>query len=177
MILNPRWKTRNQSKCKFSHEKCIGVRVFIFFFFGSYDEFHPFLYKQFADRKYKEFPTFDSAVDEFFSAIESQKLELKTRRQEEAALKKLESVRKEQEKRVNILLDQQITNVRKAQLIELNLQLVDAAITIIRNAVASQMDWQDLNDLVKEEKRRENPIALIIDTLKLDTNQLTLILT
>lgn len=143
----------------------------------SYDEFHPFLYNQFANRKHKEFPTFDSAVDEFFSAIESQKLELKTRRQEEAALKKLDSVRREQENRVQTLLNQQVTNVRKAQLIELNLNLVDAAITIIRNAVASQMDWQDLNDLVKEEKRRENPIALIIETLKLDTNQITLVLT
>ncbi|KAL9557312.1 hypothetical protein MBANPS3_001466 [Mucor bainieri] len=142
-----------------------------------YDEFHPFLYKQFANRQFKEYPTFDKAVDEFFSAIESQKLELKSRRQEEAALKKLETVRKEQEKRVQSLLDQQITNVRKAQLIELNLQMVDAAITIIRNAVASQMDWQDLQDLVKEEKRRENPIAMIIDDLKLATNQLTLVLT
>lgn len=143
----------------------------------SYDEFHPFLYKQFANRQFKEYATFDKAVDEFFSAIESQKLELKSRRQEEAALKKLEAVRKEQESRVQSLLNQQITNVRKAQLIELNLQMVDAAITIIRNAVASQMDWQDLNDLVKEEKRRENPIAMIIDKLKLETNQLTLVLT
>lgn len=135
------------------------------------------MYKQFANRQFKEYPTFDKAVDEFFSAIESQKLELKSRRQEEAALKKLEAVRKEQESRVQTLLNQQITNVRKAQLIELNLQMVDAAITIIRNAVASQMDWQDLNDLVKEEKRRENPIAMIIDNLKLATNQLTLVLT
>lgn len=174
IILNQRQKMKKKLKCKLILIKWRRVLTRIF---GSYDEFHPFLYKQFANRKYKEFPTFDSAVDEFFSAIESQKLELKTRRQEEAALKKLDSVRKEQEKRVNILLDQQITNVRKAQLIELNLQLVDAAITIIRNAVASQMDWQDLNDLVKEEKRRENPIALIIETLKLDTNQLTLVLT
>lgn len=142
-----------------------------------YDEFHPFLYRQFANRQFKEYPTFDKAVDEFFSAIESQKLELKSRRQEEAALKKLEAVRKEQESRVQSLLNQQITNVRKAQLIELNLQMVDAAITIIRNAVASQMDWQDLQDLVKEEKRRENPIAMIIDDLKLATNQLTLVLT
>ncbi|KAI9483824.1 MAG: fibronectin-binding protein A N-terminus-domain-containing protein [Benjaminiella poitrasii] len=141
-----------------------------------YDEFHPYLYKQFENRAYKKFETFDKAVDEFFSAIESQKLELKSRRQEEAALKKLEAVRKEQESRVQSLLSQQITNVRKAQLIELNLQMVDAAITIIRNAVASQMDWQDLNDLVKEEKRRMNPIAMIIDTLKLETNQITLVL-
>ncbi|KAG0799249.1 hypothetical protein G6F22_003417 [Rhizopus arrhizus] len=142
-----------------------------------YDEFHPHLYKQFSNRKFKEFSTFDKAVDEFFSSIEAQKLELKTRRQEEAALKKLEAVKLEQEKRVESLLNQQLTNTRKAQLIELNLQFVDAAITIIRNAVASQMDWQDLNDLVKEEKRRGNPIALIIDTLKLETNQVTLLLT
>ncbi|KAI9260165.1 fibronectin-binding protein A N-terminus-domain-containing protein [Sporodiniella umbellata] len=142
-----------------------------------YDEFHPHLYKQFNKRKYKEFDTFDKAVDEFFSSIEAQKLELKTRRQEDAAMKKIESVRLEQEKRVETLLNQQLTNTRKAQLIELNLQLVDAAITIIRNAVASQMDWQDLNDLVKEEKRKENPIALLIEKLKLETNQITLVLT
>jgi predicted ribosome quality control (RQC) complex YloA/Tae2 family protein len=128
------------------------------------------------DRQFKEYPTFDKAVDEFFSAIESQKLELKSRRQEEAALKKLEAVRREQESRVKTLLQQQVTNVRKAQLIELNLNLVDAAITIIRNAVASQMDWQDLTDLVKEEKRRGNPIALIIESLKLQTSQITLVL-
>jgi predicted ribosome quality control (RQC) complex YloA/Tae2 family protein len=135
------------------------------------------LYKQFEGRKHKDYPLFDKAVDEFFSAIEAQKLELKSRRQEEAALKKLDAVRKEQANRVQTLLDQQITNVRKAQLIETNLQLVDAAITIIRNAVASQMDWQDLQDLVKEEKRRQNPIAMAIEELKLKTNQVTLTLT
>ncbi|KAG0171134.1 hypothetical protein DFQ28_003900 [Apophysomyces sp. BC1034] len=142
-----------------------------------YDEFHPFLYKQHASREYKEFETFDSAVDEFFSAIEAQKLELKARNQEEAAMKKIEAVRREQEGRVEGLIHQQITNVRKAELIEYNLQLVDAAITIIRNAVASQMDWQDLKELVNEEKKRENPIALIIDSLKLETNQITLLMT
>ncbi|KAL0093728.1 fibronectin-binding protein A N-terminus-domain-containing protein [Phycomyces blakesleeanus] len=139
-------------------------------------QFHPYLYKQHESKKFKEFPTFDGAVDEFFSAIEAQKLELKARSQEEAALKKLESVRKEQESRVEGLLNQQTTNTRKAQLIELNLAMVDAAITIIRNAVASQMDWQDLKELVKDEKRRGNPIAQIIDGLKLDTNQITLLL-
>ncbi|KAI8394072.1 fibronectin-binding protein A N-terminus-domain-containing protein [Radiomyces spectabilis] len=142
-----------------------------------YDEFHPYLYKQHASRAYKEFPTFDAAVDQFFSAIEAQKLELKARQQEEAALKKLESVRKEQESRVEGLLQQQMTNTRKAQLIELNLPMVDAAITIIRNAVASQMDWKDLEGLVKNEKKHGNPIALIIDSLKLKTNQITLMLT
>ncbi|KAI7860665.1 hypothetical protein BDC45DRAFT_429820 [Circinella umbellata] len=141
-----------------------------------YDEFHPYLYKQHESQPYKEFATFDSAVDEFFSAIEAQKLELKVRNQEESFMKKLQAVRKEQENRVQSLIDQQTSNVRKAQLIELNLEMVEAAITIIRNAVASQMDWRDLHELVAEEKKRGNPIADIIHGLKLETNQITLIL-
>lgn len=59
-------------------------------------------------------------------------------------------------------------------MIELNLQMVDAAILIIRNAIASSMDWKDLGDLVANEKRKDNPIARMIDSLKLETNQLAL---
>ncbi|CAO3636146.1 unnamed protein product [Cunninghamella echinulata] len=141
-----------------------------------YDEFHPYLYNQHKSKKYLEYSTFDGAVDEFYSAIESQKLEMKARNQENAALKKLEAVRREQEGRVNNLLSQQMTNTQKAQLIEYNLDMVDAAISIIRNAVASQMDWLDLKELVLDEKRKSNPIALMIDDLKLKSNQITLLL-
>ncbi|ORX62000.1 hypothetical protein DM01DRAFT_1331468 [Hesseltinella vesiculosa] len=141
-----------------------------------YDEFHPYLCHQHANKKYNEFDTFDAAVDEFYSAIEAQKLEMKARNQELSAMKKLEAVRKEQQSRVEGLMDQQMSNTRKAQLIELNLEMVDAAISIIRNALASQMDWKDLEELVKEEKRRGNPIALVIDGLKFHTNQITLLL-
>ncbi|KAI9314042.1 hypothetical protein BX666DRAFT_2020220 [Dichotomocladium elegans] len=148
-----------------------------------YDEYHPYLYKQHEARKHKEFSTFDAAVDEFYSAIEAQKIELKAMQQrftlgsqEQTAMKKLEAVRKEQESRIQGLLSQQVTNVRKAQLIEFNLDMVDAAITIIRNAIASQMDWVDLKELVLQEKNRGNPIAQMIDDLKLATSQITLLL-
>ncbi|CAO3640297.1 unnamed protein product [Cunninghamella blakesleeana] len=141
-----------------------------------YDEFNPYLYNQHKSKKYLEFNTFDGAVDEFYSAIEAQKLELKARNQENAAHKKLDAIQKEQAGRVNNLLMQQMTNTQKAQLIEYNLDMVDAAISIIRNAVASQMDWLDLKELVLEEKRKNNPIALMIDDLKLKTNQITLLL-
>ncbi|SAM09718.1 hypothetical protein [Absidia glauca] len=141
-----------------------------------YDEFHPYLYRQHASKQYLEYPTFDGAVDQFYSAIEAQKLEMKARNQENAAVKKLEAVRREQQGRVANLLDQQMSNTRKAQLIEYNLDLVDASISIIRNAVASQMDWLDLKELVTEEKRKNNPIALMIHDLKLNTNQITLLL-
>jgi hypothetical protein len=76
--------------------------------------------------------------------------------------------------RIQGLESLQLTNVRKAQLIENNLQMVDAAILIIRNAIATGMDWRELEDLVKDEQKRGNPIALMIDSLKLETNQVSL---
>ncbi|KAG2182712.1 hypothetical protein INT44_005692 [Umbelopsis vinacea] len=139
-----------------------------------YDEFHPHLYEQHKSRPFKEYDTFDAAVDQFFSEIESQKIDMKARSQEENAAKKLEAARREQMNRIHGLESLQLTNVRKAQLIENNLQMADAAILIIRNAIATGMDWRELEDLVKDEQKRGNPIALMIDSLKLETNQVSL---
>ena len=59
-------------------------------------EFHPFLYKQHehADKAVKEFDTFNAAVDEFFSQMESQKIDMKVAQQEKQALKKLQNIKK-----------------------------------------------------------------------------------
>ncbi|KAI1321220.1 hypothetical protein EDD11_007786 [Mortierella claussenii] len=142
----------------------------------TYDEFHPYLFAQHQSQTYKEFESFDAAVDEFFSAIESQRLEVKKRAQEEHAQKKLDSVRMEHLGRVRGLEEAQQMNVMRAELIEANLEMCDQAIMIIRNAVATGMDWKDLADLVDEEKRHGNPIALMIDSLKLESNNVCVIL-
>ncbi|KAG0288621.1 hypothetical protein BGZ96_007604 [Linnemannia gamsii] len=142
----------------------------------TYDEFHPYLFTQHESQMFKEFESFDAAVDEFFSAVESQRLELKKRAQEDHAQKKLDSVRMEHLGRVRGLEEAQQMNVMRAELIEANLEMCDQAIMIIRNAVATGMDWKDLADLVEEEKRHGNPIALMIDTLKLESNHVCVIL-
>ncbi|KAF8971959.1 hypothetical protein BGZ46_010228, partial [Entomortierella lignicola] len=142
----------------------------------TYDEFHPYLFSQHKSLDYKEFESFDAAVDEFFSAIESQRLEVKKRSQEEHAQKKLDSVRMEHFGRIRGLEEAQQMNVMRAELIESNLEMCDQAIMIIRNAVATGMDWKDLADLVDEEKRHGNPIALMIDSLKLESNCVCVIL-
>ncbi|KAG0045096.1 hypothetical protein BGZ83_009655 [Gryganskiella cystojenkinii] len=142
----------------------------------TYDEFHPFLFAQHKTHEYKEFESFDAAVDEFFSAIETQRLEVKKRAQEDHAQKKLDSVRMEHLGRVRGLEEAQQLNVLRAELIEANLEMCDQAIMIIRNAVATGMDWKDLADLVEEERKHGNPIALMIDALKLESNQVCVIL-
>ena len=145
-------------------------------FICSYDEFHPFLFEQHKLQTFKEFESFDASVDEFFSAIESQRLEVKKRSQEEHAQKKLDGVRMEHLGRVRGLEEAQQLNVLRAELIEANLEMCDQAIMIIRNAVATGMDWKDLADLVEEERKHNNPIALMIDALKLESNQVCVIL-
>ncbi|CAG8729924.1 15441_t:CDS:10, partial [Racocetra persica] len=142
----------------------------------TYNEFHPFLFEQHKSKPYKEFDSFDLAVDEYYSSMESQKLLLKERNQEKAAMKKLEAIKKEQYSRVENLQSAQEINMRKARLIESNVDIVDQAIIVIRNAIASSMDWKDLENLVMEEKKKGNPIAAIIAGLKLEMNQITLLL-
>ncbi|CAG8668798.1 2831_t:CDS:10 [Funneliformis caledonium] len=142
----------------------------------TYDEFHPFLFEQHKSKLYKEFDSFDLAVDEYYSSMESQKLIIKQKNQEKAAFKKLEAIKKEQYSRVENLQNAQLSNIRKAKLIESNVDMVDQAILVIRNAIATSIDWKDLENLVLEERKKNNPLAEVIVGFKLESNQITLLL-
>jgi len=48
------------------------------------------------------------AVDEFFSKMESQKIDMKALSQEKTAMKKLENVRKDHERRIELLQKSQV---------------------------------------------------------------------
>lgn len=64
-----------------------------------------------------------------------------------------------------------------AELIEYNLEDVDAAILAVRATLASGMDWKCLVRMVKEEKKKAgNPIAGLIHSLQLEKNCITLLL-
>lgn len=80
-------------------------------------EFHPLLFEQIKSQTYKEFDTFDLAVDEYFSSMEGQKLELKVLQQERDALKKLDNVRKDHDQRLVSLTQVQEEDKQKAELI------------------------------------------------------------
>ncbi|XP_076659229.1 nuclear export mediator factor NEMF homolog Clbn isoform X2 [Halictus rubicundus] len=139
-------------------------------------EFHPVLFEQHKDFCYKEFLSFDVAVDEYFSAMEGQKLDLKALQQERDALKKLENVRKDHDQRLVSLEKTQEVDKQKAELISRNQTLVDNAILAIQSALANQMAWPDIKVLLKEAENRGDPVASAIKQLKLETNHITLLL-
>ncbi|KAK2990178.1 hypothetical protein RJ640_014630 [Escallonia rubra] len=141
-----------------------------------YDEFCPLLLNQFKSRDSIKFETFDAALDEFYSKIESQRSEQQQKAKENSATQKLSKIRTDQENRVYALKREVDNSVKMAELIEYNLEDVDAAILAVRLALANGMTWEDLARMVKEEKKSGNPVAGLIDKLHLERNCMTLLL-
>ncbi|XP_057853407.2 uncharacterized protein LOC131063572 [Cryptomeria japonica] len=141
-----------------------------------YEEFSPLLLHQVETRDFVKFGTFDESMDEFFSKIESQRAEQQQRAQEDSAMQKLNKIRLDQENRVQALKKEVDHSIRMAELIEYNLEDVDAAILAVRAALASGMNWKDLERMVKEERKAGNPVAGLIHSLQLERNCITLLL-
>lgn len=140
-------------------------------------EYHPYLFTQHQNQPYKEFESFNVAVDEFYSTLEGQKIDVKTMQQEREALKKLSNVKKDHEKRLHDLTKTQIFDKQRAELITRNQELVDNAIFAIRSAIANQMSWPDIGNWVKSAQSNNDPVATHIKELKLETNHISMYLT
>ncbi|KAJ6110092.1 hypothetical protein N7486_002327 [Penicillium sp. IBT 16267x] len=145
-----------------------------------YEDFHPFKPRQFADKpgiKILEFERFNATVDEYFSSLESQRLESRLTEREQAAKRKLDAVRDEHRKRIDALKDAQELHIRKAGAIEDNVYRVQEAMDAVNGLVAQGMDWGEIARLIEMEQSRGNPVAQIIKLpLKLYENTVTLLL-
>jgi predicted ribosome quality control (RQC) complex YloA/Tae2 family protein len=116
-------------------------------------------------------------VDEFFSSIESQKLESRLTERELNAVKKLETARQDHQKRLGALQQIQELHIRKAEAIEANAHRVEEAIAAVNGLIGQGMDWMDIAKLIENEQSRENVVARMIKLpLKLYENTVTLLL-
>jgi predicted ribosome quality control (RQC) complex YloA/Tae2 family protein len=80
----------------------------------------------------KEFPTFSDAVDNFYSQLDSQKVQQRSVQMENEAVKKLENVKRDHDKRLRALDDVQVKQQKRAELIEMNRELVEQCLTVVR---------------------------------------------
>uniref|UniRef100_T1PIE3 Fibronectin-binding protein A n=1 Tax=Musca domestica TaxID=7370 RepID=T1PIE3_MUSDO len=136
-------------------------------------EYHPLPLCQYEGEPMATFDTFMLAVDEFYSTLEGQKIDMKTLQQEKEALKKLSNVKLDHAQRLENLAKAQEVDKQKAELITANQVLVDNAILAIRSAIANQMSWPDIHELVKA-AQASDPTAASIKQLKLEINHITL---
>uniref|UniRef100_A0A5S6R0C6 NFACT RNA-binding domain-containing protein n=1 Tax=Trichuris muris TaxID=70415 RepID=A0A5S6R0C6_TRIMR len=135
-----------------------------------YVDFHPFLFAQLNQATVKEFATFNAAVDEFFSKLETQRLDQKQLQQERAAIRKLDNIRKDHDERLAKLQEAQQLSELKAVAVELNNQVVDRAILIIRDAIANQFEWAEIEETIEEAASLGDPVASKIVKLDLQKN-------
>ena len=97
-------------------------------------------------------------------------------RQERDALKKLDNVRRDHQRRLEALELAQRDDRWRAELITNNASLVDGAALVVRSALANQIDWREIGRIVQEAQKRGDPVARSIKALKLDTNHITMLL-
>ncbi|KAI1092002.1 hypothetical protein F5B19DRAFT_456483 [Rostrohypoxylon terebratum] len=145
-----------------------------------YEDFHPFLPRQFEEDPYcivLTFDNFNKTVDKFFSSIEGQKLISNLTEKEAAAKRKLDATKAEHAKRIEGLQGVQQINIRKANAIEANAERVQEAIDAVNGLIQQGMDWEDIGKLIDRERHRKNPVAAIIASpLKLIENTITVLL-
>lgn len=146
-------------------------------FYFTNVEFQPFLYQQHMKEPNREFTTFVQAVDEFYSNLESQKIDLKAFQQEREVLKKLSNVRDNHAARLEELAKAQLVDRHKAELITRNQVLVESVIYAMRSLLAKQHSWLDIKDLIKQRQEQKDSVAMSIRHLKLETNHITMRLT
>ena len=142
--------------------------------FLTIQEFHPFLYSQHASSPYTQHETFNGACDIFFSQVEAQRIELKSVQQERNAVKKLENVKKDHETRIKSLQELQDLDRLKGELIEMNNEIVDNAIKVILSAIANQIPWDQIKEIIKEATENRDPVASRIKQIKLETNHIVM---
>ena len=53
---------------------------------------------------------------------------------------------------------------------------VDQAIKVVNSAIANQIDWAEINNIVKEAQARGDAVAMAIKQLKLETNHIIMLL-
>ena len=141
-----------------------------------YMGFTPIVLKQHEALSILTFPSFDKAADEYFAKIETQKAQKRHQSAEKSVHTKLENMKELQKQRVLSLVKESDTYEKHALAIECNVENVQNAILVVNSLLANGMEWEQMNDVVQQEKKNGNPIALMISALNLDTNTMYLLL-
>ena len=134
-----------------------------------YDEFHPFKpYKENLELfKFTEIRGYNKTVDTFFSTLDSKKHELRMEQQKHNAKKRLLNAREERDKQIDNLRIQQEMNSKKGDAIIYHADLVSECIASVQTLLDQQMDWANIESLIKLEQSRGNSVA---KTIKLPLN-------
>ena len=131
---------------------------------------------QSGDHEFFEYQDFDQCMDEFFSQAEKYKEKSKLETKENQIWNKMNRIKEDQYKRVEGLQREQDLSEFKAQLLLKYAFEAQAIIDILGVMISSGISWADVNRMVKEERKANNPFANPIYKIDFDKNQVSLML-
>ena len=140
----------------------------------AFTDFLPALLLQHESLETRRFESFDAAVDAYFGAIESQRLLQAARQAERSAMKRLDAIRGDQQRRVDALLRDEERLEQSARAVEAASEVVDEALRVVGAAAETNLEWEDLEELIREDAQQGHPIATLIEGLNLDSGSMTM---
>jgi predicted ribosome quality control (RQC) complex YloA/Tae2 family protein len=126
----------------------------------EFTEYLPMLLAQHMGKKFLTLPSFDEAVDEYYSKLESQRLEREAQAAELAAQKKIDKIKRDQERMQQSLVAQQERMQHGARLLEAHAEEVDKVALVINSALGAGMTWEDIAEMVKSETAAGNALRI-----------------
>ena len=117
--------------------------------------------------------SFSVAVDEFYSKLESGTAADRSETQKKILESRVEKIRSDQNRRIDELLAEQEKLWDQAQALELHLEEADAAIGIVNALISKQLTWEEIEQVVYEQ-REQHAIAKLIDRFDLNRNRIQL---
>lgn len=143
-----------------------------------YDKFHPFKpYKKSDGFKLTPVEGYNKTIDQFFSTIESTKHTLRIEQTKQHAQKRLDNAKNERDRQIEQLVTQQEVNEKKGDAILYHAETVVACSNYVNEMIRKQMDWTDIENVIKFDAEKRRPEALVIKLpLKLLKNTIKLAL-
>jgi predicted ribosome quality control (RQC) complex YloA/Tae2 family protein len=142
------------------------------------EDFAPILLRQFTSEEWEvEYtPSFNEAVDIYFAALETKKVEIQEEDKTKTVESKKERFLREHRKRVEELENNEAMKEHVATLLQQHVPEIEEVLTIVRGAIQRGMSWEELGRVIKVRQREGHPTANLIHRLALERNCVELLL-
>lgn len=123
-----------------------------------------------------EYWDFDVCVDEYFSQAEKHKEKNRLEGRENQIWQKMNRIQEDQQKRIEGLQKEQDLSDFKAMLLQKYCFEAQAIIDILSVMMNSGISWQQMEAMIKEERKANNPLANLIYRINFEKNTVSLML-
>ncbi|KAH8075387.1 DUF3441-containing protein [Aureococcus anophagefferens] len=124
----------------------------------------------------RAFDSFCAAVDEYGRETAEAKLGKASADATAAISRRVDKIRLDQAERLARLTDDQGRRERDAAALERSADAVDKVLAVLRNALASGLRWEEIDDYVKDEQEKGSPLALLVHDVDYERKRVTVAL-